>query len=378
MPADPKIASPTGQVTYDGTLNIDFKFDPNAGPNKIKLDANRLKEDAVDLDLSFQPRSEEKTMAVDLKATLAKQPPMTVKYSETRRSRTNFNGDLKYSFNANDNSAEKTYSCEIDRPSDDDVSYKCKGERTTLNLDIDRKAGKSKVYVDLNRFAGERIGYEASRNPQTNELDITLYTLVSSWNVKRQPGKSTTLVVKQKNSEVLRVEGTRVNEQEIQVKFLPSNVNLKYVVIPTALILILSLISSVSVLDSNGITPRSLPSSKPRLNNAICFRSPSIVNAFVTICLPCAIKIVHPTISTSQPRRRRNHWWRSPSIRTCFSLSRKLWINSDRTTVATVWTRSRSPSGYRSVMHPSPCTTPNTGRRTVTTVNYRRVTPSVW
>jgi hypothetical protein len=57
-------------------------------------------------------------------------------------------------------------------------------------------------------------------------MEATLYTFVTSWNIKREPGKSTVLVAKQKNVEVLRVEGTKVN-QEIQVKFSPSGVNLQ-------------------------------------------------------------------------------------------------------------------------------------------------------
>ncbi|CAF5153986.1 unnamed protein product, partial [Rotaria socialis] len=60
-----------------------------------------------------------------------------------------------------------------------------------LAIDIDRNLGKSKVYIDLNRFAGERFGFEAVRDPQTKQLDATLYTLITSWNVKRNPGKST-------------------------------------------------------------------------------------------------------------------------------------------------------------------------------------------
>ena len=227
LPVDPKIASPTGQVTYDGTLNLDLKADPTSGPHTAKLDVNRLKEDAVDLDVSFQPRGENSPMKVVLKANLPKQNPISVKYDEVLRSKTNFQGTLKYSFNANDSAAEKTYQCEVDRPAADDISVNCTGERTKLTLDIDRKAGKSKIYVDLNRFHNERIGYEGVRNPQTQELDATIYTLVTSWNIKRQPGKSTVLVAKQKNVEVLRIEGTKVNNQEIQVKFAPAGVNLQ-------------------------------------------------------------------------------------------------------------------------------------------------------
>ena len=226
LPADSKLSSPTGQVTYEGTLKLDLKPDPKSGPHTAKLDLNRMKEDAVDLDVSYQPRAGNTPMNLRLKANLPQQQPISVKYDETLRSQTSFQGALKYSFNANDNSAEKTYQCDVDRPDPTDISVNCKGERTTLALDIDRKAGKSKIVIDLNKFQGEKIGYEGVRNPQTNELDATLYTLITSWHLKRQPGRSTVLTVKQKNQEVLRVEGTKVN-QEIQVKFSPSNINLQ-------------------------------------------------------------------------------------------------------------------------------------------------------
>ena len=124
-----------------------------------------MKEDAVDLDVSYQPRSDDKPMNLRLKANLPRQNPISVKYDETRHSQTNFQGVLKYSFDANTNSAEKTYQCDVDRPDAKDFSINCKGERTTLTIDIDRDAGKSKVYIDLNRFEGERIGYEGVRNP---------------------------------------------------------------------------------------------------------------------------------------------------------------------------------------------------------------------
>ena len=161
LPSDSKLSSnPSGQITYDGTLKLDLKFDPKTGPHTAVLDLNRLKEDAVDLDISYQPRSDNQPMNLRLKANLPRQNPISIKYDETRRSSTNFQGVLKYSFNANDNSAEKTYQCDVDKPDDSDVSVNCKGERTTLTIDIDRNSGKSKVYVDLNRFEGEKIGYE--------------------------------------------------------------------------------------------------------------------------------------------------------------------------------------------------------------------------
>lgn len=227
LPEDSRLSNPAGQVTYDGTLELDLKFDPKTGPHTVTLDLNRLKEDAIDFNVVFQPRYDNEPMNIRVKANFPRQNPISVKYDETRRSQTNFQGVLKYSFNANDNSAEKTYQCEVDRPDPTDFSVNCQGERTKLTLDIDRKAGKSKIYIDLNRFAGERFGYEAVRDPQTRALDATLYTLVTSWNIKRQPGQSTIVTVKQKDQEVLRVEGLKASEQEIQIRFLPSNVNLK-------------------------------------------------------------------------------------------------------------------------------------------------------
>lgn len=227
LPADPKLSNPSGQVNYDGTLKLDLKANPSSGPHTATLDLNRLKEDAVDLSVSYQPRHDNQPMNLRLKADLPRQNPISVKYDETLRSRTNFNGVLKYSFNSNDNSAEKTYQCEVDQPDINDISVNCNGERTKLTIDIDRRAGKSKAYIDLNRYAGERVGYEASRNPQTQALDATLYTFVSSWNIKRQPGQSITVTVKQQNQEVLRVEGTKRSNQEYQIRFSPSNVDLQ-------------------------------------------------------------------------------------------------------------------------------------------------------
>jgi hypothetical protein len=227
LPVDPKLSNPSGQVTYDGTLNLDLKSDPKTGPHTAKLDLNRLKEDAMDLDVSYQPRHDDQPMNLRLKANLPKQNPMYVKYDETINSLTNFQGILKYSFNADNDSAEKTYQCDVDRPDGSDFSVNCKGERTKLTIDIDRKAGKSKIYMDLNRFHDERIGFEGVSDPQTKELDATLYTLVTSWNIKRQPGKSTIVTVKQKDEEVLRIEGTKTNDHEIEVQFSPSGVNIQ-------------------------------------------------------------------------------------------------------------------------------------------------------
>lgn len=224
LSADPKLANQAGQVTYDGTLNLDLKHDPALGPHTVKLDLNRLKQDAVDVDLTYQPRSTNIPMSINLKATLPRQNPISLKYNETPKSATNFNGVLTYSFNANDNAAEKTYQCDVDRPDVTDFSINCKGERTTLTIDVDRKAGRSKAYVDLNRYTGERIGYEVTRDRSTKELDATFYTVVNAWNIKRRPGKSTTLTVKQQTQEVLRVEIKKIRDGLIQTVFTPANV----------------------------------------------------------------------------------------------------------------------------------------------------------
>lgn len=226
LPVDARLSNANGQVDYDGKLQLNLKANPRQGPHTATLDLNRLSEDAVDVDVSYQPRSQDTAMGLKLKAKLPRQSPIAVDYTENRRSATNYNGVLKYSFNANDASSEKTYQCEVDRPSLEDFSIDCKGERTTLAIDIDRNAGKSKVYVDLNRFAGERVGFELQRDPQTQQLDATLYTFVSSWNIKRDPGKQTVLTVKQKGSEVFRIEGNKLSPNELQVKFSPSGVNL--------------------------------------------------------------------------------------------------------------------------------------------------------
>ncbi|CAF0741101.1 unnamed protein product [Adineta steineri] len=227
LPPDPKLSNAAGQVTYDGTLKLDLKFDPKTGPHTCSLDINRLQEDAVDLNVSYQPRYDKEPMNLDLKANFPRQNPISVKYDEKRNTPTNFHGTLKYSFNSNDKTAEKAYECDVDRPDASDFSVNCKGERTTLTIDVDRNAGKSKAYIDLNRFEGERFGYEGTRNHKTNELDFTLYTLITSWNIKRQPQKSTTIVVKQKTKEVLRVESVKVNDHEVTMKFTPSNIQLK-------------------------------------------------------------------------------------------------------------------------------------------------------
>ncbi|CAF5214098.1 unnamed protein product, partial [Rotaria magnacalcarata] len=51
LAVDPRLSNPFGQVTYDGTLNLDLKHDPTLGPHTVKFDLNRLREEAIDIDL---------------------------------------------------------------------------------------------------------------------------------------------------------------------------------------------------------------------------------------------------------------------------------------------------------------------------------------
>ena len=227
LPDDPRLSNSDGYVTYDGTSKLDIKHDLRLGPHKAELDINRFNQKAVNLDLTYQPRVNNRPMNLDLRLKLLRQNPISIKYQETVRSTTNFHSIIRYSFNANDNSAEKTYQCSVDRQDVNDISINCQGERTKLTIDIDRRAGRSKAYVDLNRYPGQRIGYEGVLNPGTKELDATLYTLVTSWNIKRQPGRSTTVSVKQNNQEVFRIAGRKNNDCEITVKFSPANIHLK-------------------------------------------------------------------------------------------------------------------------------------------------------
>jgi len=226
LPADTKLSNTGGQVTYDGTFKLDLKPNPQSGPHQFTVDLNRLKEDAIDFDAKFQPRSGNQPMNLVLNANLPRQTPISVKYDETLNSATNFRGVLTYSFNSNDPSAEKTFKCDVDRPSDDDISATCEGQRTKVTVDIDRKAGKSKVYADLKNYPGQRVGFEGSRDPQTKKLDATLYTFVSSWNIQRQPGQSLTFTVKQENQQVFSAQGTKTGNQ-IQVQLSPSNIGLQ-------------------------------------------------------------------------------------------------------------------------------------------------------
>ncbi|CAF4585559.1 unnamed protein product, partial [Rotaria socialis] len=227
LAADPRLSNPLGQVTYDGTLNLDLKHDPTLGPHTVKFDLNRLREEAIDIDLSYQKRIDEKPMSLNLKVNIPQQNPISIKYDETIHSKTSFNGVLKYSFNANDSTAKKTYKCDVNQSYGDSYSMNCQGERTNLTIDIDPIAHKKKFIVDLNRFTGERIGYETAMNFTTGEIETTYYTLVTSWNMKYQVGVLPTIIVKQKDQEVLRITSSRADFQGYKIRFLPANIELK-------------------------------------------------------------------------------------------------------------------------------------------------------
>ncbi|CAF5157984.1 unnamed protein product, partial [Rotaria magnacalcarata] len=100
-------------------------------------------------------------------------------------------------------------------------------ERTNLTIDIDPKTGKKKFIVDLNRFTGERIGYETAFNFGNRELETTYYTLVTSWMMKYRFGKLSEITAKQKDLEVLRITTSRADFAGFKIRFLPANIELK-------------------------------------------------------------------------------------------------------------------------------------------------------
>ncbi|CAF4273760.1 unnamed protein product, partial [Rotaria magnacalcarata] len=93
LTVDPRLSNPLGQVTYDG-----------------------LREETIDIDPSYQKRVDEKPMSLNLKVNIPQKNLISTKYNETIRSNTSFNGVLKYSFNANDSTTEKTYQCDVNQP----------------------------------------------------------------------------------------------------------------------------------------------------------------------------------------------------------------------------------------------------------------------
>ncbi|CAF4369622.1 unnamed protein product, partial [Rotaria magnacalcarata] len=204
LTVDPRLSNPLGQVTYDG-----------------------LREETIDIDLSYQKRVDEKSMSLNLKVNVPQKNLISIKYDETIRSNTSFNGVLKYPFNANDSTAEKTYQCDVNQPYVDSYSMKCQGERTNLTIDIDPVAHKKKFIVDLNRLTGERIGYETAMKFTIGELETTYYTLVTSWNMKYRVEVLLIIIVKQKDLEVLRITTSRADFAGFKIRFLPANIEIK-------------------------------------------------------------------------------------------------------------------------------------------------------
>lgn len=227
LPTDQRLANPFNQVTYDGTLNLDLKHDPKLGPHTLKFDLNRLREDAIDADISYQARVDEKPMSVDVKINISQQNPIYFKYDEILYSQTNFSGILKYSFNTKDNTVEKTYKCDVNRMSSDNYSIVCQGERTKLTLHFDQATGTKKFVLDLNRFAGERIGYENTFDVQTGKNITTLYLLTTAWSATAMQNRLSAVSIKQKDEEVFRVEIISLVGFDVKLKFSPSNIELK-------------------------------------------------------------------------------------------------------------------------------------------------------
>ena len=166
-------------------------------------------------------------MSLNLKVNIPQQNPISIKYDETIRSKTSFNGVLKYSFNANDSTAEKTYKCDVNQLYINRYSMNFQSERTNLTIDSDPIATKTKFIVDLNRFTGERIGYETTWFYFTGQTETTYYTLFTSWNMKYRFGVLPTIIVKQKDQEVLRIISSPGDFYGYKIRFLPANIELK-------------------------------------------------------------------------------------------------------------------------------------------------------
>ncbi|CAF0906246.1 unnamed protein product [Didymodactylos carnosus] len=226
FPDDPKIDSVI-IVNYDGTVKLDLKHDKDLGPHTLILDLNRLKEDTIDFNLSVQPQTDSQPLAIKIIGKVLDNDPISIKYDQISKTNIFYNSTLKYSFNTNDKNAEKSYICTVEKPDDKVLNINCIGERTKLTIDHDQLKRILNVYIDLNKYEDERVGFKFMINPKTNQIDMTLYTFVNTWLLQQQSEKLTTITVKQKGKEVYRVEGTRVNNEEIQVKFLPKNINLK-------------------------------------------------------------------------------------------------------------------------------------------------------
>ncbi|CAF2073113.1 unnamed protein product [Rotaria magnacalcarata] len=184
--------------------------------------------DAIDIDLSYQKRVDEKPMSLNMKVNIPQQNPISIKYDEIIRSKKSFNGILKYSFNANDSAAEKTYTCDVNQPYVDSYSMNCQRERTNLTIDIDPKTGNKKFIVDLNRFTGERFGYETAFNFSTREIETTYYTLVTSRMMKHRFGTLSVITAKQKDQEVQCITTSTADFAGYKIRFLSANIKLNF------------------------------------------------------------------------------------------------------------------------------------------------------
>ncbi|CAF3757693.1 unnamed protein product [Rotaria magnacalcarata] len=184
--------------------------------------------DAIDIDLSYQKRVDEKPMSLNMKVNIPQQNPISIKYDEIIRSKKSFNGILKYSFNANDSAAEKTYTCDVNQPYVDSYSMNCQRERTNLTIDIDPKTGNKKFIVDLNRFTGERFGYETAFNFSTRQIETTYYTLVTSRMMKHRFGTLSVITAKQKDQEVQCITTSTADFAGYKIRFLSANIKLNF------------------------------------------------------------------------------------------------------------------------------------------------------
>ncbi|CAF1418431.1 unnamed protein product [Rotaria magnacalcarata] len=121
----------------------------------------------------------------------------------------------------------KKHTCDVNQPYVDSYSMNCQRERTNLTIDIDPKTGNKKFIVDLNRFTGERFGYETAFNFSTREIETTYYTLVTSRMMKHRFGTLSVITAKQKDQEVQRITTSTADFAGYKIRFLSANIKLK-------------------------------------------------------------------------------------------------------------------------------------------------------
>ncbi|CAF4678543.1 unnamed protein product, partial [Rotaria magnacalcarata] len=122
----------------------------------------------------------------------------------------------------------KKHTCDVNQPYVDSYSMNCQRERTNLTIDIDPKTGNKKFIVDLNRFTGERFGYETAFNFSTREIETTYYTLVTSRMMKHRFGTLSVITAKQKDQEVQRITTSTADFAGYKIRFLSANIKLKF------------------------------------------------------------------------------------------------------------------------------------------------------